>query len=206
MRIDSHQHFWKYDSQRDSWINDEMKVLKKDFMPADLKIIFKENLIDGCVAVQADQSERETEFLLNLANKNQFIKGVVGWVDLRADNIKEQLTHASLSKIVKGFRHIAQAEPSGFLLGEKFHRGISELSGFNFTYDILIHENQLLEALTFTKNFPDQKFVIDHIAKPNIKAKSTERWKRVIQQYAPLENVYCKLSGLVTENNWHQWK
>ncbi len=206
MRIDAHQHFWKYDPIKDDWITDEMKVIKNDFLPEKLYPLLQETNFQGCVAVQASQAISETEYLVALAKENIFIKGVVGWIDLRADNIKEQLTRASLTKIVKGFRHIAQAEPAGFLLGEKFHRGISELSGLNFTYDILIHENQLLEALAFTKDFPDQKFVMNHIAKPNIKAKSIEQWKRVIQQYAPLENVYCKLSGLVTENNWHQWK
>ena len=206
MRIDSHQHFWKYDSQRDSWINDEMKVLKKDFMPADLKIIFKENLIDGCVAVQADQSERETEFLLSLANKNQFIKGVVGWVDFGKRDVNDSLSYFSAHKKIKGFRHIIQAEPAGFLLSDTFQRGITKLNKYNFTYDIVISPKQLIEAYIFVKKNPNQKFVIDHLAKPSIKENGFKHWKKLIEPFSVLENVYCKLSGLVTEADWTHWK
>ncbi len=205
MRIDSHQHFWKYDPQRDSWITDGMKVLKNDFLPSELKLLLEENSFNGCVAVQADQSEDETEFLLELANQNLFIKGVVGWVDFRKKNIGERLSYFSTHKKLKGFRHIVQGEPDGFLLNNQFQLGIAHLAEFNFTYDIVISSNQLTEAFTFVQKFPNQKFVIDHLAKPSIKENRFDFWKQSIAPFSVLENVYCKLSGLVTEANWTNW-
>jgi len=205
-RIDSHQHFWKYDPVRDSWITDEMKVLKQDFLPENLAPILKENNIDGCVAVQADQSERETEFFLELAGQNSFIKGVVGWVDLRSDKINERLDHFSQFKNLKGFRHIVQSEPKGFLNQKKFLFGISQLESHNFTYDVLIYHHQLPEAIEFVKRFPNQKFVIDHLAKPDIKHNEFTNWSKGMMQLASFQNVFCKLSGFTTEANWNTWQ
>ncbi len=207
MKIDSHQHFWNYDPVRDAWITDDMNVIQRDFLPHDLRPILAASGIDGCVAVQADQSEFETNFLLQLAGDNDWIKGVVGWVDLRAHDLDERLAHFSAEKKLKGFRHIVQAEPQDdFLLRADFCRGISILSKYSFTYDILVFHKQLPAALEFAKKFPYQPFVIDHLAKPDIKSGSLEGWKEYISAFKPLENVSCKLSGMVTEADWHHWK
>ena len=206
-RIDAHQHFWKFDPVRDSWITNEMSVIRNHFFPEHLHPILKENDFDGCVAVQADQSETETNFLLDLADKNEFIKGVVGWVDLRAENIEERLAHYKQFKKLKGFRHILQGEKDrGFMLQPEFIRGIKALQQFNFTYDILIFPDQLQCTKKFVAMFPGQKFVIDHIAKPYIKDKKIEEWKNDMQEIAGYQNVSCKISGLVTEADWKSWE
>lgn len=207
MTIDSHQHFWQYNPVKDAWITDAMKTIQRDFMPNELQGILKENKIDGCVAVQADQSENETHFLIELANKNEFIKGVVGWVDLCADNIEERLTYFSQFRIVKGFRHIVQAEKElDFLRRKDFCNGIGRLEKFNFTYDLLIQPQHLVFATELCNQFPTQKFVVDHIAKPNIKQQQLEPWRKEISNLAKNKNVYCKVSGLVTEADWQHWK
>jgi L-fuconolactonase len=205
-RIDSHQHFWNYDSVRHDWINDEMKVLKQDFLPGDLSPILDENKIDGCVAVQADQSEKDTEYLLEFAEQNLFIKGVVGWVDLRSDKIEKHLDYFSQFKNLKGFRHIVQSEPSGFLTQKKFLTGIGLLEKHNLVYDVLIYHHQLPETIEFVKQFPNQKFVVDHLAKPGIKHQEFTNWSNGMKQLASFENVSCKLSGFTTEANWNSWK
>jgi L-fuconolactonase len=206
MKIDSHQHFWKYHPVKDAWISDEMKVIQRDFLPADLEPILKENQFEGCVAVQADQSEEETLFLLNLAQDNDFIKGVVGWVDLRAKNIEERLKYFSKYEKLKGFRHIVQAEADlDFMLGEEFQNGISKLAEYDFTYDILIFPKQLENAAKLVAKFPEQKFVIDHLAKPDFKSKNFNEWEAGIRAIAQFPNVMCKVSGLVTEADWNNW-
>jgi L-fuconolactonase len=205
-KIDSHQHFWNYDPTCHAWINDEMKTLKQDFLPDAFSPVLKENNFDGCVTVQVDQSEKETEFLLELAKQNSFIKGVVGWVDFRSDKIGEQLDYFSQFKNLKGFRHIVQSEPKGFLKQNDFLFGISQLEKHNFTYDVLIYHHQLAEAIEFVKQFPNQKFVVDHLAKPNIRQQEFTNWSKGMKQLASFENVYCKLSGFTTEANWNSWQ
>jgi L-fuconolactonase len=124
-KIDSHQHFWLYNPVNHAWINDDMRVIQRDFLPTDLQPILQENGIEGCVAVQVDQTEAGNDFLLDLAEKNSFIKGIVGWIDLQSDNIEERLQHYSSIKPMKGFRHILQGEPDEkFMLNEQFMRGI----------------------------------------------------------------------------------
>ena len=207
MVIDSHQHFWQYHPIKDAWITDNMKVIQQDFMPNDLKKELVKNKIDGCVAVQADQSENETHFLVDQASNNDFIKGVVGWVDLCADNIEERLNYFSQFNIVKGFRHIVQAEQDeAFLLRDDFCHGISLLEKYNFTYDLVIAPTHLVHATKFAQRFPNQKFVIDHLAKPFIKDQLIDQWEKDIQRIAHHENVFCKISGLVTEADWKNWK
>jgi L-fuconolactonase len=206
MKIDAHQHFWKYDPVRDSWIEENMKALRRDFLPKDLAPILEKNGVYGCIAVQADQSEHETEFLLSLTKNNSFIKGVVGWVDLRADNIEERLAHYSSNNLLKGIRHIIQAESDDFMLGEKFQYGISLLTQFGLTYDILVLPPQLPATIQFVNKFPSQKFVIDHMAKPNIKKGEMVAWKNNMEELAKSPNIYCKISGLVTEADWKNWK
>ena len=205
MRIDAHQHFWIYDQRRDSWMNDDMRLIRKDFLPQDLFPLLQQNNIDGCIAVQADQSADETDFLLQLADENDFIKAVVGWIDLPAANIEEQLEKYLSYKKLKGFRHIVQDEPENFLLREDFCRGISLLKNYQFTYDILVYSSQLPTVLRFIELFPDQRFVIDHIGKPHIKNGKNEQWKNEMKQIAKHPNIYCKLSGIVTEADWKSW-
>lgn len=206
MKIDSHQHFWKYNPVKDAWINEEMKVIKRDFLPSDLKPLLLENQIDGCVAVQADQSEDETRFLLDLAKDNSFIKGVVGWVDLCAENIEERLEYYTKYEKLKGFRHIVQGETDiDFMLSERFQNGISKLVKYSFTYDILIFPKHLENAAKLLAKFPEQKFVIDHLAKPDFKNKDFSNWEKGIKAIAQFPNVMCKVSGLVTEADWNNW-
>lgn len=205
MHIDAHQHFWHYNPTRDQWIDDSMEVLKRDFLPADLKPLLDENGFEGCIAVQADQSENETEFLLKLAGNNDFIKGVVGWVDLRDPRIEERCHHFAVYKKLKGFRHIVQAEPDDFMSRSDFQRGIKALVGENFTYDILVYPSQIRAANELVNRFPDQPFVLDHIGKPDIRNKKVDLWKEQIAILAGAPNIYCKISGLVTEAHWHQW-
>lgn len=206
MIIDSHQHFWQYEPVKHAWIDDAMAAIRKDFMPSDLKQTYKENGIDGCVAVEADQNPAETNFLLNLAAENDFIKGVVGWIDLRANDIENQLEAYSNKEKLKGFRHVVQAEADhNFLLRPNFLRGISLLEKHNYTYDILIFPHQLGATLEFVKKFPNQKFVIDHIAKPYIKDGFFDGWATLMQEIAKQEHVYCKLSGMITEADYKSW-
>ncbi len=205
MQIDSHQHFWHYDPVRDTWIEETMQQIARDFLPKDLEPLLQKNKIDGCIAVQADQSETETQFLLDLAQKHSFIKGVVGWVDLFDKNLPERLAHFSENKLFKGVRHIVQSEGDGFMLQESFLKGIGLLKDFDLTYDILIYPHQLKEAVQMVRFFPEQKFVLDHIAKPFIKDKKIEPWSDHIRQLAAYQNVYCKMSGMITEADWHHW-
>lgn len=205
-KIDSHQHFWHYNTVKHEWINDAMAVIRKDFLPADLQPVLQEHDIVGCIAIQADQTETETDFLLTLQKENDFIKGIVGWVDLRAKNIAERLEYYKKFNAIKGFRHVLQAEAPDFMLQPEFLRGIASLNSFDFTYDILIFPNHLPAAITLVKQFPEQKFVIDHMAKPYIKAGLIGEWKCAMKNMAQYPNVYCKISGMVTEADHQLWK
>lgn len=207
MIIDAHQHFWQFDPVRDAWITEDMQTIRKDFLPADLAPVLKANGVEGCVAVQADQSEAETEFLLQLARENSFIKGVVGWVDLRAANIKSRLEHFTQFPALKGFRHIVQGEPDkNFLLREDFCKGIAALAEYDFTYDILVYPHQLPAVAEFVKKFKDQPLVLDHLAKPDFETGELKGWEQHIRDIARYKNVYCKLSGMVTEADLQNWK
>lgn len=206
MTIDAHQHFWIFDEERDSWITPDMQVIRRNFLPEDLWPVLKANKVDGCVAVQASQTDSETEFLLHLAEANDIVKGVVGWVDLRAANLYDQLERYSQFEKLKGFRHVAQGQPEGFLLQPEFVRGVGQLVAFDFTYDILIYQNQLKEAFNFAVKLPNVHFVLDHIAKPLIKAQELQPWADDIRRLAELPNVHCKVSGMVTEATWQHWE
>ncbi|GAB2800569.1 amidohydrolase family protein [Rhabdobacter roseus] len=207
MIIDAHQHFWVYDPVRDAWITPEMQAIQRDFLPQDLLPVLKASGIDGCVAVQADQSEQETDFLVQLAEAHDFVKGVVGWVDLRADNLYDRLSFYSQFEKLKGFRHVVQAEPDDFLRRDDFIRGVQQLAAFDFTYDILIYPSQLEAAGYFVGQLPEHlPLVLDHIAKPYIKTGDLEAWAQGIKYLAKYPQVHCKLSGLVTEADWNRWK
>ncbi|WP_298484485.1 amidohydrolase family protein [uncultured Maribacter sp.] len=206
MVIDSHQHFWKYEEEKHSWIDDEMATIRRDFFPTDLKKVFKENNIDGCVAVQADQTLEENKFLLELAEEHSFIKGIVGWVDLRSSKVESDLEKYQDFSKMKGFRHVVQGEPDhNFLLRSNFLRGISYLERYNYVYDILVFPHQLGAVLEFVKSFPNQKFVIDHIAKPYIKDGFYDGWAVLMKEIAKHQNVYCKVSGMITEADYKTW-
>ncbi|GAB3560012.1 amidohydrolase family protein [Spirosoma fluminis] len=205
MTIDAHQHFWHFDPVRDTWITDDMAVIQRDFLPADLEPVLKENGVDGCVAVQAAQSEAETLFLVSMAQNYDIVKGVVGWVDLQSEQIYERLEVLSQFEEIKGFRHVAQAEPDDFLMRPAVIKGIRQLAAFDLTYDILIYPNQLKAAMHLVRAVPEVNFVIDHLAKPYVKKKEISRWSNFMTEIAKNKNVSCKLSGMVTEADWQDW-
>jgi len=206
MIIDSHQHFWNYDPVKHEWIDDSMSVIRRDFTPNDLKKEYEENEVDGCIVIQADQTLEETDYLLKLSEENEFIKGIVGWVDLRSENINEVLEEYSMYNKLKGFRHVVQDEPDhNFLLRPNFLRGISALEKYNFTYDILIFPHQLGATLELVKMFPNQKFIINHISKPYIKDGFYDGWASLMLEIGKFPNVYCKLSGMITEADISSW-
>ncbi len=206
LKLDAHLHFWKFNPIRDNWITEEMEVIRHDFLPPDLKPILDANRIQGCIAVQADQSETETDFLLGLADEHDFIKGVVGWVDLCSPNIHERLEQYSQFSKLKGFRHILEAEPVEFILKPEFQRGIAALKSYGFTYDILVYPKHLAFIPDLIRDKTEQAFVIDHLAKPDMKNGLFLNWEAGIDQIAPFENVYCKLSGMITEADLKNWK
>lgn len=206
LKVDSHQHFWIFGPVKNNWITEEMEVIRHDFLPHDLKPLLDANGIQSCIAVQADQVEAETEFLLSLAAENDFIKGVVGWADLCSDHIHEYLEHYSQFPKLKGFRHVLQAESKGFMLTPQFQRGIEALRAHQFSYDILIYAYQLDDAIAMVGGNPDQPFVLDHIAKPDIKNGEMQAWKKGMEKISEFQNVSCKISGMITEADHKNWK
>jgi L-fuconolactonase len=206
LKVDTHQHFWKYNPVKHSWINEEMAVIQKDFMPIDLQPILNEVGIGGCIAVQADEDEAENDFLLSLAKNDNFIKGVVGWADFLADDISERLAYYNDFKIIKGFRYILQDKNQrDLMLSKEFLKGIQAMKAYDFVYELLIFPDQLAYAEQLVTQFPNQVFVLDHLAKPMIKAGEIKQWKTAIIALAKHENVYCKVSGMVTEADWKNW-
>lgn len=206
-RIDAHQHFWKFDPVRDRWIDNNMQAIRKDFLPGDLQPLLRQNEFDGCVAIQSAQSEEENDFHLQLAEKFDFISGVVGWVDLQSPGLEDRLQYYKGYDKLKGFRHILQGEVQrDLVLQPAFMQGISLLQKYNFTYDILIYKDQLPYIPPLLAAFPDQAFVLDHMAKPRIKNGELEQWKKEISALRPFENLYCKISGMVTEASWNNWR
>ena len=207
MRIDSHQHFWKYNPSEYSWISDQMKVLKRDFLPDDLLPELKGIKFDGSITVQARQSLEETRWLLDIAGKHEFVKGVVGWIDLNSEEAAIQLMEFVNSRKFVGVRHVLQDENDDrFMLSESFIRGIRMLGEYDLVYEILILPKHLSYADELVAGFPGHKFVLDHLAKPLIKDGSMSPWKENMQKIARYPNVYCKLSGMVTEAQWKEWK
>ena len=206
MRLDAHQHFWKYSPEEYGWINDKMAALRRDFLPQDLQPLLASEGFDGSIAVQARQSLDETRWLLELAAHNDIVKGVVGWVDLRSPDLSAQLHHFAQNPKLVGVRHVVQDEPDDdFMLHSDFRRGIAQLREFDLAYDILIYPRQLPAAIKLIREFPNQRFVLDHIAKPLIAEGRIAPWDRDIRELAKSDNICCKLSGMVTEARWHQW-
>lgn len=204
--IDAHQHFWNYDPVRHDWIGEDMKIIRRDFQPMDLKEVYAKNGVSACVAVQADQSEAETEMLLAYAKAHDFIKGVVGWVDLRGEELDDKLSYYSFFPKLKGFRHVLQNEEPSFMLDPAFLRGIGLLQKFDLTYDILIFPRHLDAAIEMVGQFPEQRFVVDHLAKPLIKKGEIREWKEKMKVLSTHPHLYCKISGMVTEADWDNWK
>jgi L-fucono-1,5-lactonase len=206
LKIDSHQHFWRYSAAEYGWIDDSMAALRRDFLPADLRSEMIEASVDACVAVQARQTLEETRWLLELADANPFVAGVIGWVDLQADDAADQLARFADHPKLVGIRHIVQAEPDDrFMLRPAFCRGISLLAERGLTYDILIYPKHLQAAGELVSRFPGQPFVLDHLAKPDIRAGELRKWESGIRELAKFPLVSCKLSGLVTEADWKRW-
>ncbi|HEY0161062.1 MAG TPA: amidohydrolase family protein [Edaphobacter sp.] len=204
-RIDAHHHLWKYSAEEYGWIDASMRELQRDFLPSDLIAEMRGAGIDGAMAVQARQTMQETRWLLDLADSHEAICGVVGWAPIAADNFGATLEELADRPKLKGLRHIAQAEPDGFLLREDFNRGIAALRGTELVYDVLVYERQLPQAIEFADRHPEQVFVLDHIAKPKIGEGLLEPWAERVRELARRENVWCKVSGLVTEADWNAW-
>jgi len=207
MKIDSHQHFWRFNKEDFTWMNDQMHSIKKDQLPENLTSELRAIGFDGSVAVQARQSLEETNWLLELAGRNDFIKGVVGWIDLRSPDVEKQLEYYSNHSKLVGVRHVVHDEPNDdFILQSDFIRGIRLLQKFNLTYDLLIFPKHLPNTIKVVEQFPKLTFILDHIAKPLIKDSVISPWKEDIERLAQYPNVFCKVSGMVTEAKWNQWK
>ena len=206
MKIDSHHHFWKYSVAEYPWIGDSMSALRRDFLPEHLKAEIASIGIDGVISVQARQTIGETEWLLSLADGNDFIKGVVGWVPLADAGVREVIAKFAANPKLRAVRHVVQDEPDDrFILGADFNRGVSVLKEFGLVYDILIFERQLAPSIEFVDRHPQQIFVLDHIAKPRIGEGAIEPWRTNIRELARRQNVFCKVSGMVTEADWKTW-
>lgn len=197
-RIDSHQHFWSYDPQSYPWISNEMAKIKRDFKPTDLEPVLREHDFEGCISVQAQQSEEETRKLLEMGNQWDFIRGVVGWVDLMEEHVVERLELYSRDKLLKGIRYTVWDKKGEFLRSPEFKRGISALVRFQLTFDLLVFPYQLENAVGLAKDFPDQQFVLNHMGQPSIQAHPSEQWKMAISELGQMENVSCKISGFGT--------
>ena len=206
MRIDAHQHFWNHDPIKHFWINDDMKIIKRDFSPGDLAPLLKESKFDGTIAVQADETMAETTFLLDLARKNDYIKAVVGWVDLRKEAVEEDLLMLKSQQKLAGFRCIMQGtEDEAFLKNRLFIQNVSRLNQFDFTYDLLVFHNQMESLVRFTDKLQDNRLILDHIGKPDIKNKQIKQWKEQLRILSSNPNIYCKLSGMLTEADHQRW-
>jgi len=206
MRIDAHHHFWRYNPDQYVWMTDEMEILKRDYLPEDLAPLMRSIGFDATVAVQARQMLEETDFLLAIAEQHDFIAGVVGWVDLCAPEVGGQLERYADRDKLKGVRHVVHDEPDDdFMLREDFQRGIASLASFGLTYDLLLFPKHLPRALRLVEKFPDQPFVVDHIAKPEIRAGKVSPWREDMKKLASSGPIYCKLSGMVTEAQWRTW-
>ncbi len=207
MHVDAHQHFWQYHPEQFPWMTEEMAALRRDFLPDDLAPLLCAAGFDGCVAVQARQIPEETDWLLALADRHDFILGVVGWVDLRDPDVARRLAEYARRRRFRGVRHILHDEPDvEFMLRPEFRRGIAALGEFGLTYDLLLRPEHLPAARKLVGEFPRQPFVVDHVAKPRIAEKRFSPWQEELRELAQCENVYCKLSGMVTEADWRSWR
>lgn len=205
--IDSHQHFWDIQRFKYEWMSPSDKILYRNFLPDSFESILEKNGIEKTVAVQAHQSLEETRWLLNLADEFELIGGVVGWVDLKNDDLENQLDEFSNYPKFKGVRHIVQDEPDEkWIIDAKVLNGINKLAKYDLTYDILIFPKHLQYIPKVIESCPEVRFVIDHLAKPPIASGEISDWKKDLEKVAQFPHVFCKLSGLVTEANHQSWK
>jgi L-fuconolactonase len=206
LRIDAHHHLWRYSEEEYGWIARNMAAIARDFLPEDLEQVLSSSGMDGSIAVQARQSLEETQSLLDFAEQFDVIQGVVGWAPIALPEFPAVLDRFRHFQKLKGFRHVVQDEPDdAFLLRPDFNRGITLLKQYGFVYDILIFERQLPAAISFVDRHPAQVFVLDHIGKPRIRERALEPWRAYIRELARRPNVFCKLSGMVTEADWAEW-
>ena len=205
MRVDSHHHLWRYTPEEYGWIDESMEPLRRDFLPQQLAGVCADSAITATVAVQARQTLEETAWLLRLATESPLLRGVVGWAPIAEPEFPAVVERLTASPLLKGLRHVVQAEPAGFLDEPAFNRGISALLPTGLVYDLLIFARQLPEAIRFVDRHPRQQFVLDHIAKPDMRSDGFEFWDRTIRDLARRPNVVCKLSGMVTEADWQNW-
>ena len=204
--IDAHHHLWSYSSDEYGWIGDEMQELRRDFLPPDLRAEMESAGVDGTVAVQARQTLQETRWLLDLAQEYPFIEAVVGWAPIASPDFSRMLEPLRGEKKLKGLRHVLQDEPDDrYALSDDFQRGLAALAGTGLVYDILIYERHLPVAIELVDRNPNQRFVVDHLAKPKIAAGEISPWRENLRELARRENVVCKVSGMVTEADWQRW-
>jgi len=206
MRVDAHHHLWRYDAGEYGWIDEPMRALRRDFIPADLEREMQAAGVDAAVAVQARQTMEETRWLLELAKESSAIRGVVGWAAIAADDFPAVVEELAQEPLLKGLRHVVQAEPAGFLDGVEFNRGIEAMRGTGLVYDVLVFAPQIEEATRFVDRHPEQQFVLDHLGKPSIAKDGFAVWAKDFRELALRENVVCKVSGMVTEADWEQWR
>jgi len=204
--IDTHHHFWKYSAAEYGWISDEMKTIRRDFLPADLKKTLDEAGVSGAVSVQARTTVEESDWLLGMAEKHDFLRGVVGWVPLTENDVEKHLERLAAHKKFKGVRHVIQGEPDdNYILRPDFNAGVKKLLKYKLRYDILIYERHLKPSIRFVDQHPNQLFILDHVAKPKIKERILSPWREDMIALGKRPNVYCKLSGMITEADWKKW-
>ena len=204
--IDTHHHFWKYSAAEYGWINDEMKTIRRDFLPADLKKTLDDAGVSGAVSVQARTTVEESDWLLSMAEKHDFLRGVVGWVPLTESDVEKHLERLPQHKKFKGVRHVIQGEPDdNYILRPDFNAGVKKLLKYKLRYDILIFERHLKPSIRFVDQHPNQMFILDHVAKPKIKERILSPWREDMIALGKRPNVYCKLSGMITEADWKKW-
>lgn len=205
MRLDAHHHFWRYTPAEYGWIDDAMRAIRRDFLPAELQATIATARIDGVISVQARQSVEETAWLLELADRHDFIRGVVGWLPLAEIGMEKELERFAANRKLRSLRHVLQGEPDGFMDRTDFNAGVRMLRRYGLAYDLLVVDRQLAEMIRFVDRHPDQLFILDHIAKPRIQHNELQPWAADLCQLAKRPNVYCKLSGMVTEADYSRW-
>lgn len=205
MRVDAHQHFWQYTAAEYDWIDDSMAKLQRDFLPDDLAPLLTANGFDASVAIQARQSDEETQWLLKLAENHEIVAGVVGWIDLCAEDLEQQLARYARNPWLKGFRHVLQGEADDYMLQPQFISGVASLAGHGLCYDILVFEHQLDSVRALVTELPNMPLIIDHIAKPDILHDSFDSWAKHMAALSRHDNISCKVSGMVTEADWRNW-
>ncbi len=205
-KIDTHQHFWKYDPEQYGWINAQQDAIRRDFLPPDLEQAIQQAGISSVISVEARQIVEETAWLLQLAAEYPFIQGVVGWVPLISPTVQEDLERFAENPKLIAVRHVLEGEPDdNYMLRDDFNRGIDLLEPLNLVYNLLIFERHLPQTLEFVDRHPNQVFVVDHIAKPRIKDELISPWRENLQELAKRENIYCKISGVVTLADYNSW-